>query len=706
MNNIERSFRDKAIVAGRMNKPGFYLPNGATAPMDTNQMRAQQAVGNGRAGATNPIRLGVGEIMPERAGRPATPDFTLRGSVPAGQALVPTDGFDPSMRGKTSPLPEPAPRVPGLGERAMGAYKSAVASPSMGDLAGKGLTGLKDVIASKPVQLAGSGARKLAKGVPVLAGAVDAAGLADVVTDDRMTGADVATQASRLAGRWGAAGAGTSLGAKGGALAGALTGPAAPVAVPVLSTLGALGGGIAGYVGADKLMDAGAGETAPDMRSFGAVRRTLAMKNPNATAADAAVSTVKDNSEVIGPNDPRYAQLMNTPHGGIVGQDELPSAKVAATTFKTNPFTRAATPEAELARQSANAQQFDAPINAALAERAKANGGSSFRDAAAQALFNAKQELNGSGIKVTNENGTPTFSGDNRAGGGQLYRAADGSVTSDWSKTQAYADAIQRNAKDQERLTELTRGAALSGDREAVARLTAGDQRLAGIAKEAETEKSLRDAVKGGSRNAALVLAEMEKAKAAGGLRQQELNIRQQELQGAREDRALNRQLREDGLRARIAENLRAAEKDERDNRQTQEQRQREVLKDVSVGPDGKLDPELYKLNRGRAANVKDDPNLTFDQNLANKESYAGLVTNLDNKQMWLDKLFASPAGTDPEKWYVNDGLRGGFVTDSGKHISNAELRSLSTDQQRMFRELLLDQKSIPKKYRDQLKGE
>ena len=41
------------------------------------------------------------------------------------------------------------------------------------------------------------------------------------------------------------------------------------------------------------------------------------------------------------------------------------------------------------------------------------------------------------------------------------YRAADGSVTNDWSKTQAYADAIQRNAKDQDRLAELTRGAAL-----------------------------------------------------------------------------------------------------------------------------------------------------------------------------------------------------------------------------------------------------
>lgn len=144
---------------------------------------------------------------------------------------------------------------------------------------------------------------------------------------------------------------------------------------------------------------------------------------------------------------------------------------------------------------------------------------------------------------MSNVNGTPTFTGDNRAGGGQLYRAADGSVTNDWSKTQQYADAIQRNAKDQDRLAELTRGAALSGDKEALARLTAGDSRLEGIAAEADTEKSLRDAAKRGSRNAAVVLADMEKNKATQGMAKAELGLKRAAIVGAQEDRDLNRRL-------------------------------------------------------------------------------------------------------------------------------------------------------------------
>lgn len=87
------------------------------------------------------------------------------------------------------------------------------------------------------------------------------------------------------------------------------------------------------------------------------------------------------------------------------------------------------------------------------------------------------------------------------------------------------AVAIQRNAKDQDRLAELTRGAALSGDKEALARLTAGDSRLEGIAAEAGTEKSLRDAAKRGSRNAAMVLADMEKSKATQWMAQAKLQL-------------------------------------------------------------------------------------------------------------------------------------------------------------------------------------
>lgn len=484
------------------------------------------------------------------------------------------------------------------------------------------------------------------------------------------------------------------------AAGGVVGGTAGAVAGPV----GAVGGGVLGAglgAGASRLIQTGL--NAVDRATGGTGQSPL---DDFKASRPAAPVPVKDGSEIIGPNDPRYAQLMATPHGGVVGQDELPSSKIDASIFKANPFQRAATPAAELARQSDNFNRFEAPINDALAERVKASGGSSFRDGAAQALFNAKQGLNGSGIKVTNENGTPTFTGDNRAGGGQLYRAADGSVTSDWSKTQAYADATQRNAADQTRLAELTRGAALSGDREAVARLTAGDQRLAGIAKEAETEKSLRDAVKGGSRNAALALADMEKRQSDAAYKQADISLRGSELAAKREDQGLARALQLATLNASRDAAVRAAEKDAREDAQSMAKEQRAHLEKISVGPDGKFDATTYQNNVGRAANLKPQPGQTDDQVMADKASYAGLVTNLDNGQWAIDRLFASPAGTDPEKWYANDGIRGGFVTDSGKHISNAQLRSLPTDQQRMFRELLLDRKSIPKKYRDQLKGE
>ena len=146
MSNIDSDFRNKAravgrvIYGGRPQSPGFYNPDGSTASMDSRQIRAERVVGAGRVGVEpSPIRLGPGEIMPERAGRASAPNFTLRGSAPAGQSLVPTYGFDPAMKGATSRLPEPpqpAPAQPGLAQRA-----GRAVSEGLGKVKGVGLGG-------------------------------------------------------------------------------------------------------------------------------------------------------------------------------------------------------------------------------------------------------------------------------------------------------------------------------------------------------------------------------------------------------------------------------------------------------------------------------------------------------------------------------------------------------------------------------------
>ena len=372
-----------------------------------------------------------------------------------------------------------------------------------------------------------------------------------------------------------------------------------------------------------------------------------------------------------------------------------PNPQVSAAPAAQTPdiFTRRADPEAELARQSQNFENLEGTVNADLAARVRANGGRpTFRDAAAQEIFNAKQELNGSGISVSNKNGTPTFTGDNRAGGGQLYRAADGSVTNDWSKTQAYADAIQRNAKDQDRLAELTRGAALSGDKEALARLTAGDQRLAGIAAEAFTEKSLRDAVKRGSRNAAMVLADMEKSKATQGMAQAELGLRRAAIVGAQEDRDLARQLRQDTLNARVAENQRAAAKDARETAQGRLDKLDKQLEQYATA-DGKVDGQKLARLRGLAANLQPSPGQSPEEFNKDVTSAVSLASKLDGMQAWYDRWFsqAGQGGTDVRQWKPNEGLgRGGFVTDQGDHISTMQYNSLTDDEKAIFNKLYL----------------
>lgn len=359
-------------------------------------------------------------------------------------------------------------------------------------------------------------------------------------------------------------------------------------------------------------------------------------------------------------------------------------------------LTRRADPEAELARQLGNGAEIE-KTDAAFQDRRGmfASGNSAFRDGATRELFNRRNALEGTGISASVQpNGVTRFTNLDANGNalqGKLYRAADGSVTNDWSKTQAYADAIQRNAKDQDRLAELTRGAALSGDKEALARLTAGDSRLEGIAAEAGTEKSLRDAVKRGSRNAAVVLADMEKSKATQGMAQAEIGLKRAALVGAQEDRDLNRQLRQDALNARVAENQRAAAKDARESAQARMTTLDKQLEQYAT-VDGKVDGQKLARLRGLAANLQPSPGQSPEEFNKDVTTLISLASKLDGMQAWYDKLSsqAGLGGTDMRQWKQNTGLRGGFGTDQGDHISTTQYNSLTDDEKAAFKKFFL----------------
>lgn len=537
----------------------------------------------------------------------------------------------------TEPLPEPYERGRQAGQRA-------------GQLTGKAARAAKGVGLGGAMGAVGVGAQGLA---------MDADGMRSQFYDDpNVSGFDKVRQGVRDVKTLAFPAATGIVGAVAGTPAG-----------PVGAGAGGLGGAVLGGA-ADNYIEGALGESALDQYKAG---RKGAW----------GIGPYKDNSEVIGPNDPRYEQMANTPHGGIVGQDELPSAQITRSTFKDTPFTRKADPEAELARQQGNNERFIPAVNAALAGRVNASGGSSFRDAAAQGLFNIKQQAEGTGIKVTNEGGTPTFTNDPTQR--KLYRAADGSVTDDWSKTKDYADQIQRNAQDQSRLAELTRGAALSGDKEAVARLTAGDGRLQAIAADAATERDLRQAVRGGSAKAAQVLATMESARATAANQQADLGLRRAALVGAQEDRDLNRQLRQDALAERVASNRLAAQRDQREQAlKAVETLDKQLEQYATV--DGKLDGERLSRIRGLAANLQKSPDQTDESYRKDVTSLISLAGKLDDGQAWYDRWFsqAGRGGTDLRSWGKNEGLRGGLVTDQGDHFSASQWKSLTDDEKRV----------------------
>lgn len=117
-------------------------------------------------------------------------------------------------------------------------------------------TGLRGAVGTA-VRLA-SGAGTALGGVLAVGAEAEAKDAYDVYTAPDSTGVDTAAQVASGAGRLAAAG----LGAKAGATLGAFGGPAAPLTVP----LGGIIGGVAGYFGADKLIEGGRSLAGVDTR--------------------------------------------------------------------------------------------------------------------------------------------------------------------------------------------------------------------------------------------------------------------------------------------------------------------------------------------------------------------------------------------------------------------------------------------------------
>lgn len=361
-----------------------------------------------------------------------------------------------------------------------------------------------------------------------------------------------------------------------------------------------------------------------------------------------------------------------------------------------SPYDRRDTLEGEFARQQGNGRLIEVTDRAFQDARQKfKSGNAAFQDDATRKLFNDRNALEGTGIRaIAKSNGTTEFT--NMTGDtpnpGKVYRAADGSLTTDWSKTKEYADAIQRNTQDQNRLAEMTRGAAMSGDKEAVARLTAGDGRLQAIAEKAATERDLRQAVKDGSAKAAQVLATMENTGADNAFKAQELDLRRAAMVGAQEDRDLDRALRRDALAEKVATANRTAMKDAREVKKDEMATLDKQLEQYAT-VDGKLDGQRLSRLRGLAANLKPGEGQSPEEFNKDVTTLVSLASKLDDGQAWYDKLIsqAGLGGTDLRSWKVNPNRwRGGFVTDQGDHISTSQYNKLTDDEKAFFKSKFL----------------
>jgi len=631
MDNIQRDFRTKANMS-----TGFYNPDGS------------QSRSFGFKPDPAPPNSGPQRPAPPNSGpqRPAPPN--------SGPQMPARPNSGPQMPA----APNTGPQRPGLLARAGRMVERGIQPPDWKGL-GKKAIGVTKGAAGKVLQNMNTVSNAIAAGDDL--GAVWAAPNADLVEKVGGTAEALGNVAGGFLLDRAVRGAGIVVPA----LAGASNmGLANSRPVTALSRM------VNGRSAIDNIRnDAGFGEAKNPMQLIGETAMSASGRTANSPKTPGSSSSASPQPAPLSP--------------------ELQRVKDSTFDANSDPFTRRADPEAELARQQRNfASAADggnglggAVESAFHAQRGKfSDGRKAFADEDTRALFNTNQALQGTGIQAEKQaNGVTEFSGSNVTGlGGKLYRAADGSVTNDWSKTKDYADQIQRNAQDQSRLAELTRGAALSGDKEAVARLTAGDGRLQAIAADAATERDLRQAVRGGSAKAAQVLATMESARATAANQQADLGLRRAALVGAQEDRDLNRQLRQDALAERVASNQRDQ------NLKGVETLDKQLEQYATV--DGKLDGEKLSRIRGLAANLQKTPGQTDESYRKDVTTLVSLATKLDGGQAFYDRWFsqAGRGGTDLRAWKKNESWRGGLVTDQGDHFSARQWNALTDDEKRI----------------------
>jgi len=107
---------------------------------------------------------------------------------------------------------------------------------------------------------------------------------------------------------------------------------------------------------------------------------------------------------------------------------------------------------------------------------------------------------------------------------------------------------------------------------------------------------------------------------------------------------------------------------------------------------DGKLDGNRLGRLRGLAANLKPGDGQSPEEFNKDVTTLVGMASKLDDGQAWYDKLIsqAGLGGTDLRMWKPNSGLRGGFVTDQGDHISTSQYNKLTDDEKAFFKSKFL----------------
>lgn len=351
-----------------------------------------------------------------------------------------------AQNAKVPPIPIAAPAPAAAPAAAPSSYAQGVktawaaGNPNVGDAISAGAKAVANNPAAQFVGRNTLRAGKVAgKAAAPVAAIGDAAGIVDVATDDNMSKADVAEQVGRTAGKWGSA----AVGAK---AAAALATPFSPLAgplAPAVPFVAGLAGGAAGYFGADALMDAGSGHSAPASRSNGIVEQTINKVLPknNYTVVDSAAGAkIRAAKEAV----------MN---GGAGGAKSKPSASMVEKTDKPVTLT-----DADLQARTEEAQGMRDFGDKMLTDRGLSRAQGLATDAGVRNTFQAAHDIEGDGVKIgtaIGADGKPQASYSGGVPTKAQYIGADGNPTNRWEDTTRYKEAIARNQQDKITLREM-----------------------------------------------------------------------------------------------------------------------------------------------------------------------------------------------------------------------------------------------------------